>query len=853
MSTKQQLTPEIHRQQIQSYTEIRPAYEKYAQVLGRILANACKPALPSASIQVRAKTISSFAEKVARKFDKYPDAVNQLTDLCGGRVIVQTTEQVRAVRQFIEANFEIFEKDDKGDRLSDDKFGYRDMHYIVQLKRGYDEMLGITSEERSIIGERKAEIQVRTWVQHAWADTLHDRIYKNELKISPAIIRTGNLLAALMEEGDGTFNFLAEELDGMIANYTAFAGKDKVNAEIKIQELILSNEPDKDKKPGLALKIARMIAASGDYDKVVSTLDPYKDTRGSFRCDLLLELGYALCKVHRGNPRSKDYRRGQQMLEEAVAICSCDDLSAVPDLRKRQSYRARSQSRLGWSWEVVDGEQHRARECYQSALEFEPGNPYYLAEALGCEILAGNRDLAGSMRATIRAAINKCREQALNGTELPYAYFTAGRLSLLMSEGYAAMGWYARGIQHCLDGTSVVPRDMFDSELAWLYRVTFGIRMQPPYEWCKDFLFIAKSLQSRADGAVCEEELQVSKQLDVSPPVLIYSGGAGSMTSDMITSIRPLVEASLTAFKKVGTVISGGTASGVPGCVGDIAEHLAGRDQCTFRLLGYITEKFREDALPHKAYKCYKSGADFTPGHILQSWVDILLSGVNPKNVMLIGFGGGPLSALEYRMALALGASVGVVVGTGGAVKELLEDKIWASLSNLYPLPADRMTLRAFVLPAEREFDQSVLEKMAMELHAGYVASNTKALPDKLKPWDSLNQTYKNANLGQALCAIQILEAAGFGIREAENPVVFDHNDFTREEMTLMAEMEHGRWNFERLHDGWRYGVRNDAQKIHNCLVPWSELPDDIRQYDINGICAFPSILAKAGLEIYRK
>jgi len=72
---------------------------------------------------------SSFAEKAVRKFDKYPDAVNQMTDLCGARVIIQTIDQVLAVRKFIEDNFEIVEKEGKGPLLSTNTFDYRDMHF----------------------------------------------------------------------------------------------------------------------------------------------------------------------------------------------------------------------------------------------------------------------------------------------------------------------------------------------------------------------------------------------------------------------------------------------------------------------------------------------------------------------------------------------------------------------------------------------------------------------------------------------------------------------------------------------------------------------------------------------------
>jgi putative GTP pyrophosphokinase len=199
MPDKPVLTPEIHKEQIEALTNVRSKYVTYADALKRVLERACQVSFPEALIQARAKTVSSFAEKAARKFDKYPDAVNQMTDLCGGRVIVQTAEQVKAVRSFIEANFEILESEDKGLLLSKDEFGYRDMHYIVRLRPDRADALGFTQAELAAIGDKCAEIQVRTWLQHAWADTLHDRMYKNKLKFSADIARTGALLAALME------------------------------------------------------------------------------------------------------------------------------------------------------------------------------------------------------------------------------------------------------------------------------------------------------------------------------------------------------------------------------------------------------------------------------------------------------------------------------------------------------------------------------------------------------------------------------------------------------------------------------------------------------------------------------
>ncbi|MBK6966891.1 MAG: hypothetical protein IPH20_24065 [Bacteroidales bacterium] len=69
----------------------------------------------------------------------------------------------------------------------------------------------------------------------------------------------------------------------------------------------------------------------------------------------------------------------------------------------------------------------------------------------------------------------------------------------------------------------------------------------------------------------------------------------------------------------------------------------------------------------------------------------------------------------------------------------------------------------------------------------------------------------------------------------------------------MLAELEHGRWNAERLLNGWRYvPVKNVTKKINPSIIPWAELTNKIKQYDRDAIVAFPRILAGAGLEIFR-
>lgn len=48
-----------------------------------------------------------------------------------------------------------------------------------------------------------------------------------------------------------------------------------------------------------------------------------------------------------------------------------------------------------------------------------------------------------------------------------------------------------------------------------------------------------------------------------------------------------------------------------------------------------------------------------------------------------------------------------------------------------------------------------------------------------------------------------------------------------------IAENVHEVWSVGRLKDGWTYGeVRNDEKKQTPCLVPYSELSEEEKEYD---------------------
>ena len=211
-------TPEQDHQwaqeQIEAYRQAYPRYTRMAQVLQQVLDKATKHIAPLAILQTRPKAIPSYAEKAIRKkkAGRYSNPLVRMTDLCGGRVITQTLTEVRAVCEFIEQHFVIDVENsvDVSQRLKPSEFGYRSVHYIIQFKRGVfpTSQIPVEIPEELYPDEAtpmKAEIQVRTVLEHAWAGFVHDRVYKSAFSVPPKWERELAVLAGLLEQTDQSF------------------------------------------------------------------------------------------------------------------------------------------------------------------------------------------------------------------------------------------------------------------------------------------------------------------------------------------------------------------------------------------------------------------------------------------------------------------------------------------------------------------------------------------------------------------------------------------------------------------------------------------------------------------------
>ncbi len=185
--------------------------EKYREV-EKIVAKRLSEELNNSNVKVmqmphRIKSWASLEEKWAKKGDKYL-SLGDLTDLLGFRIICYFSSQVDEAADVIRSLFEVdkMRSCDKRIMISPDTFGYVSLHIICSLKDD-----GSVPHELSGL---KFEIQLRSTLQHAWAEIEHDLGYKTALEIPWDMRREFSRVAGLLEIADESFDNIRKKLLG---------------------------------------------------------------------------------------------------------------------------------------------------------------------------------------------------------------------------------------------------------------------------------------------------------------------------------------------------------------------------------------------------------------------------------------------------------------------------------------------------------------------------------------------------------------------------------------------------------------------------------------------------------------
>ncbi|KZN44832.1 GTP pyrophosphokinase [Pseudoalteromonas luteoviolacea] len=159
------------------------------------------------SVSSRVKDRNSLQKKIEKK-GKYT-SLTEITDIVGVRIITHYSDEVDQIADLIEKEFTIDAKNsiDKRASLDPDRFGYLSLHYVASLSSSRSKL-----KEYKKFSTMKFEIQIRSILQHTWAEIEHDIGYKSKIEIPKPVRRKFSQLAGLLELADDQFIQIRNEL-----------------------------------------------------------------------------------------------------------------------------------------------------------------------------------------------------------------------------------------------------------------------------------------------------------------------------------------------------------------------------------------------------------------------------------------------------------------------------------------------------------------------------------------------------------------------------------------------------------------------------------------------------------------
>lgn len=820
-------------------------------------------------IHGRVKQIDSFAEKCIRKCEKYSQPAWELTDLCGVRVVVNSLDAIPAIRQCIEENFLILENEDASGRLGEMEFGYQSVHYIVALnpeKSGCYSTIGkripkklfSTRTSGKALSESlpagpvfKAEIQVRSLLQHAWSDAVHDNLYKTDMKEKPHhLLRESALVAALLEDADNSIVNLTNGADQYRSYYGAYMTPMEIEHEIAIQRIVLESNPDNMKA---ALKIARLsdcLGKEADTRRVEKDLIPFEESGDAA---ILRELGMVRLKNGKKATGRKNIVKSTQIYpDDPDTWC---ELGLVCFQEKEYS---------------------QALKYYGKAFEVNPDYPRALMRFIECKILDGSDgslEFLPLIKQNLERAIDISYRRISTGIHIPHAWYDIGFFALLLDRLDESLAAYGKAI------LTTSSEDMVDEVYNSLTAIHQKIRqkniaLNKGTRLIRSYLRVVLvgrfNKKPHAYLTKCNAELDGFKTLSPclrdnkrsvykrGKPVIIVAGSCAQISADILGGYIPVIEKAFTGFN--GIICSGGTDAGISGIIGRLNN--LGKQAIK---IGYLPKG--ENCM--EGYECYHTlPGDFSPYEPIMMWSDLLTSGISPNSVRLLGIGGGSIAWVEYQLALLLGAKVGLFRDSGGASSKILEDRDWHSASvaaynsaiskkQLLSLPVDIEALRSFIYPTvpSKLVKKDDRETIAREMHEKYTGHMKEDIAEKLQnlaDWEELGETFKSANWAFVDHIDQKLARINLTLRKAPGKKTKPYA-FSKKQIEFLAEMEHGRWVIDRLEDGWKLGERDDKKRTRPQLIPWKDLNESERKKDVRAIKELPKILSEKGYEIIKR
>ncbi len=188
------------------YSQLKPQLDKLRTTVFGLLSTGLKNAgIDFFQIDTRTKSSESSWEKTRRK--EYDNPFADLTDLVGARIILYLESDIARTEQELRGLFKIDEVNsvNKLDSENVNYVGYRSFHLVASLGSRRESL-----PEYQNLTELKFEIQIRTALQHAWAEIEHKQNYKSTTSLPPRLQRRLMLASGVIETVDREFSDIVE-------------------------------------------------------------------------------------------------------------------------------------------------------------------------------------------------------------------------------------------------------------------------------------------------------------------------------------------------------------------------------------------------------------------------------------------------------------------------------------------------------------------------------------------------------------------------------------------------------------------------------------------------------------------
>jgi len=204
------MTLDLHCEMIlDEYRARIPLFQKLETVALDVLRNCLEQdGITVSGLDARIKTEQSLTGKLELKGQKYR-TLDDITDIVGIRVITNFGDEVDVISALVEKLFDIDWENsvDKRKTHEIDRFGYMSLHYICRIPEKIYHDAAMPE-----LNQIRFEVQMRSTLQHVWAQMQHDMGYKSDVEIPVEYQRNMSRLAGILELADEQFSRIRHEI-----------------------------------------------------------------------------------------------------------------------------------------------------------------------------------------------------------------------------------------------------------------------------------------------------------------------------------------------------------------------------------------------------------------------------------------------------------------------------------------------------------------------------------------------------------------------------------------------------------------------------------------------------------------